>query len=41
MNTKIRPAMSWGGAYLKITYAMIGIAVLPAVVAFASELFAH
>ena len=39
MNTKIRPAMSWGGAYLKITYAMIGIAILPAVFALAHELF--
>jgi len=39
MNTKTRPAMSWGGAYLKITYAMIGIAILPAIVALARELF--
>jgi hypothetical protein len=39
MSTKIRPAMSWGGAYLKITYAMIGIAILPAVVAVVRDLF--
>jgi hypothetical protein len=38
MNTKIRPAMSWDGAYLKITYAMIGIAILPAIVALVREL---
>jgi hypothetical protein len=41
MNTKIRPAMSWGGAYLKITYAMIGIAILPAVVALLHQFFSH
>lgn len=41
MNAKIRPAMSWGGAYLKITYAMIGIAVLPAVVALVHTLVSH
>jgi len=30
--------MSWGGAYLKVTYAMIGIAIMPAVVAFVLQL---
>lgn len=33
MNAKTRPAISWGGAYLQITYAMIVVAVLPAIIA--------
>jgi hypothetical protein len=39
MKTNDRPAMAWNGAYLKITYAMIGIAILPAIAALARELF--
>jgi hypothetical protein len=39
MLMKARPAMAWGGTYLKITYVMLGVAILPAVIAVVRTFF--